>query len=169
MDNHRQAQLLRQLQLGVEHLLLEIAGWVFLPVVVQADLPDGPHLGMDGQGAERIQPAVLPGAAVGGVDPDGGVDMGKPLRQLHRRFGALQLTAGVEDQLHPPPGHGGQHLQLVGAEGPGVVMGVGIKQSHKQFLPVRPDRAPAGLFIMAGKRAANLQQAYRLSKCRFPA
>ena len=48
-------------------------------------------------------------------------------------------------------------------------MGVGIKQSHKQFLLVRPDRAPAGLFIMAGKRAVNLQQAYRLSKCRFPA
>ena len=61
------------------------------------------------------------------VDPHGGVDKGKLLRQLHRRPGAVQIAAGVENQLHPLLRHGGQELQPVGVEGPGVVVGVGVE------------------------------------------
>ena len=127
VDDDGQPQLLRQLHLGVEHLPLELTGGIVFPVIVQSNLPDGPDLWMGGQGAELAGPALLPGTAVRGVNPHGGVDKGKPLRQLHRRFGALQVTARVQNQLHTLLGHGGENLQPVGVEGPGVVVGVGVK------------------------------------------
>ena len=117
VDDHRQAQLLCQLQLGVEHLFLKVVGRIVLPVVVQADLPHGPHLGVGRQSPQPVHRVLGKPFAVGGVDPHGGVDKGEALRQLHRGFGAVQVAAGVEDQLHSLAGHGGEDLQPVGVEG----------------------------------------------------
>ena len=96
---------------------------------------------MGGQGTEGVRRILREALTVRGVDPHGGVDKGKLLRQLHRRPGAVQIAAGVENQLHPLPGHGGEHLQPVGVKAPGVVMGVGIKQTHgRPSLQSRLDR-----------------------------
>ena len=40
VDDHRQLQLQRQLQLAAEHHLLKLPRGIVLPVVVQADLAD---------------------------------------------------------------------------------------------------------------------------------
>ena len=127
VDDNGQAEGLCQLQLAVEHVLLESPGRVVLPVVIQADLSDGPHLGAGGQLPQLQQGPLPPFSAVGGVDPHRGVDMGKFLCQGHCGAGALQVAARVDDQLHPLLGHRGQKFLPVGVEGPGVVVGMGIK------------------------------------------
>ena len=132
VDDDGQVQLLRQLQLLVEHLLLVLPGRVVLPVVVQADLPNGLYLGAGGQGPQLLQPAVLPVPAVGGVDPHGGVDEGEALRQLHGGAGGLQVTARIDNQFHAPGRHGSQQFQPVAVERAGVVVGVGIEYVHKR-------------------------------------
>lgn len=59
VDDNGQAEGLCQLQLAVEHVLLESPGRVVLPVVIQADLSDGPHLGAGGQ-LPQLQQGPLP-------------------------------------------------------------------------------------------------------------
>ena len=125
MDDDRQVQLRRQLQLPGKHLLLKFSGGIVLPVVV--DLSDGPYLWVGGQGPQLLQPAVLPRPAVRGVNPHSGVDKGKLFRQGDGGPGALQVAARIQDQLHPLLRHGGQRLQPVAVESPGIVVGMGIK------------------------------------------
>ena len=48
VDDNRQAQFLCQLQLGMEDRLLKFPGRIVLPVIVQANFPDGLHLGVGG-------------------------------------------------------------------------------------------------------------------------
>jgi len=127
MDDDRQVQLRRQLQLPGKHLLLKFSGGIVLPVVVQPDLSDGPYLWVGGQGPQLLQPAVLPRPAVRGVNPHSGVDKGKLFRQGDGGPGALQVAARIQDQLHPLLRHGGQRLQPVAVESPGIVVGMGIK------------------------------------------
>ena len=148
VDDHRQPQLLRQLHLGMEDALLEVVGRVFLPVVVQSDLPHGLYLGMAGQGTQAGHGVLGKALAVGGVDPHGGVDKGEALRQLYRRPGAVQVAAWVQDQLHPLARHGGEDLQAVGVEGSGVIVGVGVKQAHKRFLLIQLDCPLEGCYNM---------------------
>ena len=69
VDDNGQAEGLCQLQLAVEHVLLESPGRVVLPVVIQADLSDGPHLGAGGQLPPAPAGSPPPFSAVGGVDP----------------------------------------------------------------------------------------------------
>ena len=54
VDDHRQRQLPGQGQLAAQHLLLQGAGGIFRPVVVQADLADGHHLVLPGQSADGV-------------------------------------------------------------------------------------------------------------------
>ena len=94
---------------------------------VQADLSNGPHPGVGGQSAQLLQPAILPRPAVGGMDPHGGVDKGKLFRQGNGGPGALQVAARIQDQFHSLLRHGGQRLQTVAVERPGIIVGMGIK------------------------------------------
>lgn len=62
--------------------------------------------------------------------PYGSVDKGKPVSQLHGGAGGLQVAAGIYNERHILLGHTGQQLQTVGVEGPGIIVGVGIKYTH---------------------------------------
>ena len=85
---------------------------------------------MSGQRPQPLQSALVKALTVRGVDSHGGIDKGELLRQGHRRPGALQVTAGVQDQFHAPVRHGGEHLHPVAVEGPGVIVGMGIENGH---------------------------------------
>ena len=126
VDDHRQVQLQRQLQLGPEHLLLEVAGRVLRPVVVKADLTDGHHLGFPRHPPQRVHVLRHKVAAVLRMDAHGGVHMGVPRRQIDSRLRGRQRAAGGDHQTVK----GGKHRVTVGVKGLVVIMGVGVEQRH---------------------------------------
>ena len=142
MDDDGQVQLRGQGQLGPEHPLLELPGGVLGPVVVQPDLSHGHHLGLGGQLPQPLYVPILPVSAVLRVDPHGGVDKGVPPGQLHGRPGAGQVAAGVDHQLHPLAGQGGEQLVPVGVKLAGIVVGVGVKQCHAHALNLTKKELP---------------------------
>ena len=116
VDDDGEVQVPGQLELGPKDLLLQVPGDL-LPVVVQADLSDGLHLGVAGHGRHLVQPVRRQAQGVLGVDPRGGVDVGVPLRQVDGLAGGGQIAPGAQHQPHPRSGEGGQDLVPVGVKG----------------------------------------------------
>ena len=131
MDDDRQIQLRRHVQLPAEHLLLELLRRVLRPVVIQADLADGHHFFMAAQRPDGVKTGVRAPGAVLRVDAHGGVDMGVLLRQGHGPAGALHIAARVHHQTDAASRQGGEDLVPVGVEAAGVVMGMGIENGHE--------------------------------------
>ena len=116
----RQRDLLAEEQL----LLLLVLG---VPVVVEADLPDGDALrvlGERGDLREDLGRAVL---QLLGVDAHGGVDEVVALGQGERRAAAGQIAARVHDQRDAGRVRRLQQREAVCVEGAVVVMGMGVE------------------------------------------
>ena len=128
VDDHRQVQLLRQVHLVPEDLLLKRPGRVLLPVVVQADLPDGHRLGPLEKIPEDIQVLLPAGRAVLRVVPRRRVDVGPALRECRRRPGAGQVAPRVYHQGHPLVREGREDRVPVRVEFRVVVVGMGVEE-----------------------------------------
>ena len=136
VDDGGEIQLLRQGELGVEHVPGEgplLRG--LDPVVVQADLPHRHHLFVGAQGADLSHIAQGHPLQVLRVVAGGGVEEGIALRQGDGLPGGLQIAAGADHQGHPPLRQGGQQRVPVGVEGVVVVMGVGV-ENHSTDLAI---------------------------------
>ena len=129
VDDHRQAHLLRDGQLGVKAGKLDLCR-VAHPVVVHAGLADGPDLGMPGQAAQKGLGFGVPAAGKLRVPAHGGVDEVILLRQGYRGFAGLGVAADVGDKIHALPVQVRQKPATVFVKGGVVVMGVGVKNMH---------------------------------------
>ncbi|CAN4022115.1 Stage 0 sporulation A-like protein, partial [Dysosmobacter welbionis] len=89
VDDHRQLQLQRQLQLAAEHHLLEFLWRILRPVVVQADLSDGDHFFLPAQVPDGGKIRGRAAGAVLRMDACGGEQPGAALRQGQGGAGAL--------------------------------------------------------------------------------
>ena len=134
VDDHRQVQLQRHLELTAEHHLLEFLRRVLRPVVVQADLPDGHHLFMSAQVPDGVEVLVRAAGAVLRVEPRGGEQPGAALRQGQGGAGALHVHPGDHHSPHPGIGQGVQQRLPVPVKGVVVVVGMGVKQLHGRHL-----------------------------------
>ena len=131
VDDDGQVQLQGQVDLAAEHLLLEFLRRVLLPVVVQADLPDGHHLLVGAQGADGVEVGVGAAGTVLRVEAHGGVDVGKFLRQSDGRPGGGHVAPRVHHKTHSGLRQSGEDRLPVGVEGAGVIVGVGIENGHE--------------------------------------
>ena len=82
---------------------------------------------MPGKLRDPVQIALRHVAHVLGMDADGGVDVGKALRQADRGLAGAKLAAGIDDKAHARFGQCRQHRLPVGVKSPAVVMRVGVK------------------------------------------
>ena len=81
MDDDGEIQFHGQLDLPPEDRLLKLPGRVVLPIVVQTDFPHGHNLFVSAEFPEGGKVRLFRPGAVGGVDPNGGIDEGIALRQ----------------------------------------------------------------------------------------
>ena len=149
VDNNGQVQLYRQLDLPPEDRLLELPGRIVLPIVVQAGLAYGYHLLVPAEVSQGGKLRLSGPGAVRGVDACGGVDKGILLRQGAGRPGTLQVASGVHYQAHPGGGEGGEDFVPVGVEAAGIVVGMSVKNRHRETSSAKqkghPDGCPFGL------------------------
>ena len=126
-----------------------VPGRIFLPVVVQADLPDGHHLGPLAEAAAvpSRSPSWKP-AQSSGWTPHGGVHMAGTVS-------ARATAAREEGRSHPgsttrptpSPGMAESSASRSLSKRSGVIMGMGIKNRHNPlprsfFVPVYTESAP---------------------------
>ena len=126
VDDDREIQLQRQLQLRAQHdLLRRLRGGV--PVIVQTDLADGADLGLRRQRADLLQTVVRPAGGFLRVPTDGGIDEIIFLCDGDGARGRRSTVAGIHDERDAALMHGAQHLFAVGVELSAVVVRVGIE------------------------------------------
>ena len=132
VDDGGEIQLLRQGELGVEHLPGEgppLGG--FHPVIVQADLPHRHHLFVGAQGLDPVRVGQGHPLQILRVVAGGGVEEGVALRQGDGLLRRLQIAAGADHQGHPPLRQRGEQLIPVWIEGVVIVVGVGVKNHSR--------------------------------------
>ena len=126
VDDDREIQLQRQLQLRAQHDLLRcLRGGI--PVIVQTDLADGADLGLRRQRADLLQTVVRPAGGFLRVPADGGIDEIIFLCDGDGARGRRSTVAGIHDERNAALMHGAQHLFAVGVELSAVVVCVGIE------------------------------------------
>ena len=129
MNDQRQAQTRRQIELGVEGPgLVGRRGEV--AVEVEAALADRHHPGVGGQGRQLLERGGAGRGRVVGVDPDGGPDPGGARGQVDGRPAGGQVVAGDDDSGHAGrAGAAEDGLQVAVVARVGQ-MGVGVHQRH---------------------------------------
>ena len=126
VDNDREVQLQRKLQLRAQHGLLRcLRGGV--PVIVQTDLADGADLGLRCQRADLIQTVVRPTGGLLRMPADGSINKIIRLRDGNGARGRHGTVTWVHDERDAALVHSAQHIAAVGVELSAVVVRVGIE------------------------------------------
>jgi len=100
VDDHRFAQVGGKLELGFEGAALHVPG-VGIPMVVQANLPDGDDFGMPGQFTQFRQGLAVHVAGVEGINPYRRPHLGVAFGQGDDRPARLQPRADADHRRDP--------------------------------------------------------------------
>lgn len=100
MEDHRQGQLPRQFELAAEPAELDIPGTGVFIMIIEADLPDGYRLWMDGHRPDFGKIRVGHGGSLLRMHPDGGKEAGEPFGKPQAFPGRGHRTAGVHNPRH---------------------------------------------------------------------
>lgn len=145
VDDHRQVQLLRQGHLVPEDPPLVFPGGILLPVVVQADLPDGHHPGVLRPLPEEVQLRRVVRGAVLRMVAHGGIEEGPGAGQRHRRAGGGDVAPGIHRQGDAPPDQPRQNGLPVPVKLLRIVVRVGVKEHGGQLRTISAITAAAAI------------------------
>ncbi len=126
VHDDRQVRFQGELHLAGEKRLLFFLPAV-VPVVIQADLPDGDAFFVPCQSGDTRQVSLPEACQLLRVDADGGIDMGKALGKRNGALTAGKVAAGIDDQLHSLPGQRSQQGVPVRVKRRIVIMGMGVE------------------------------------------
>ena len=129
MENDGHIGFAGQIQLLLQNLFLHVPGRQIV-IVIQADLPQGHHLGMGQQGFQLIQVIRRRVLGLVGMDARGGIDERILLRQGDAAAGGGQIAAHADAPFHAALPQTGDGLGPVLVELFVVQMAMGIKQLH---------------------------------------
>ena len=112
MDDHRQFQLRRQIELSFEYLLLQFSR-VFIPMVVKAYLTNGNDFAMVRECLQALQYRLIKRVDIVGMDADRHEYAEAPIGKRQDLFTRDQVNCGDDYALDTGLGGTSQHLCTV--------------------------------------------------------